>query len=181
MNAEVDNGRQEHDDQVVQLIAANQRPLFLYIWGLLFSRESAEDVLQETNVVLWQKRAEYELGTNFFAWACRIAYFKVCKARELNRHKMPAFSDVFVQQMAPQVQAIAESPSQLQDYLQECMQKLGVQDRDLLTRRYEDDSATKDIAGALGQSVRKVNRSLCRIHQSLFECINAKFSEEGRR
>ena len=72
----------EHDDQMVQLIAGCQRGLFLYICGLLFSRELAEDVLQETNLVLWQKRTEYRPDTNFYAWACQIAFYKVCQARD---------------------------------------------------------------------------------------------------
>mgnify|MGYP000113776971 CR=1 FL=1 len=31
--------------------------------------DGVDDVLQETNVVLWEKRATFEPGTNFRAWA----------------------------------------------------------------------------------------------------------------
>ena len=168
----------EHDDRMVQLIASCQRGLFLYICGLLFSRELAEDVLQETNLVLWQKRAEYHHDTNFYAWACQIAFYKVCKARDEHRRKVPAFSELFLQRMAPELQSLAEAPSQLQDYLRECVRTLADRDRNLLDRRYEDDATTKSIAIELGRSVRQVNRSLGRIHETLFDCIHAKLTEE---
>jgi RNA polymerase sigma-70 factor, ECF subfamily len=167
----------EPDDRIVQLIAGCQRGLFLYICGLLFSRELAEDVLQETNLVLWQKRTEYQAGTNFYAWACQIAYYKVCKAREQQRQKIPTFSDLVLQQMAPELQSLFEAPDKLQDYLQECVETLADQDRNLLGRRYEDGATTKSIADELGRSIRTVNRSLGRIHEALFDCINAKLSE----
>ena len=170
----------EHDDRVVQLIANCQHGLFLYICGLLFSRELAEDVLQETNLVLWQKRAEYHPDTNFYAWACRIAFYKVCKARDEQRRKIPAFSELFLQRMAPELQTLFEAPSQLQDYLQECVETLSDQDRSLLMRRYEHNATTKSIAGELGRSVRQVNRSLGRIHETLFDCIHGKRAGEAR-
>jgi RNA polymerase sigma-70 factor, ECF subfamily len=170
----------EHDRQVVHLIANAQRGLFLYIRGLLFSRELVEDVLQETNMVLWEKRAEFRSGTNFYAWACQIAYHKVCKARDEQRRKVPAFSDLFLQQLAPPLQAMTEAHSQLQDYLEECLGILGNRDRDLLGRRYENNATAKSLADELGQSLRTVNRSLARIREALFDCIEAKSEEEAR-
>jgi RNA polymerase sigma-70 factor, ECF subfamily len=165
-----------HDDQVVQLIANCQRPLFLYVWGLLFSQELAEDVLQETNLVLWRKRAEYVTGTNFFAWACRIAMFEVRKARDRHRHRMPVFSELFLDQLAPEIQTLAEEPSQLQVFLQECVEQLSDYQRDLLERRYADGATTIAVAGEVGRSIRTVNRTLSHIHQVLFDCISVKLT-----
>lgn len=168
----------QHDDEVVQLIASCQRPLFLYVWGLLFSQELAEDALQDTNLVLWRKRNEYVSGTNFFAWACRIAYFEVCKTRDQRRRNMPAFSDLFVDELMPEVESLAEEPSQMQAFLQECVENLDDRQRDLLERRYADGATTQAVASDVGQSIRTVNRSLSRIHQILFECINGKLTGE---
>ncbi len=36
-----------------------------------------DDVLQNTNVVLWTKRNEFKHGTNFLAWAFNIARYQV--------------------------------------------------------------------------------------------------------
>ena len=175
-----EQSQNEHDDRIVQHIAGCQRSLFVYICGLLFSRELAEDVLQETNLVLWRKRGEYRPDTNFYAWACQIAFYEVCKARDSQRRKVPTFSDLFMQRMASELQTFVDSANPLQDYMHECVESLVNQDRELLERRYQDNATTKSIADELGRSVRTVNRSLARIHESLFDCVSAKLAEEGR-
>lgn len=58
---------QQRDERIVQLIGGCQRSLFVYLTGLLCSRDLADDVLQETNLVIWRKREQYRMGTNFFA------------------------------------------------------------------------------------------------------------------
>jgi RNA polymerase sigma-70 factor (ECF subfamily) len=59
------------------LITASQRKLYAYIHSLLDNSAAAWDVLQETNVVLWQKQAEFRPGTKFDAWAFTVARFQV--------------------------------------------------------------------------------------------------------
>ncbi|PQJ27627.1 hypothetical protein BSZ32_03355 [Rubritalea profundi] len=54
-----------------------QSQLRAYIISLMPGASGAEDVLQETNLVLWEKRAKFEQGTNFRAWVCAIARLEV--------------------------------------------------------------------------------------------------------
>ena len=42
-----------------------------------FNHHDAEEVFQNTSVVLWNKFGEFSAGSNFFAWASRVAYFEV--------------------------------------------------------------------------------------------------------
>jgi len=39
----------------------------------MMGTSGAEDEHQETNILLWEKRAKFESVTNFRAWACAIA------------------------------------------------------------------------------------------------------------
>lgn len=172
--------RQEQDEQIVQLISSCQRRLFLYLLGLLCSRDQAEETLQETSIVLWRKRDQYVVGTNFFAWACQVAYFEACKARQQRRRKVPAFSEVFLNQVGPDVQAIAETPGPLQTALSDCVSELAERDRQLLERRYADGATTKGVAESVGRSADAVYKSLGRIHQRLFDCITSKLKEDDR-
>lgn len=169
---------QEHDEQVVQLISSCQRRLFLYLLGLLCSRDLAEETLQETNIILWRKRDLYAVGTNFFAWACQTAYFEACKARQQRRRKVPAFSEVFLNQVGPEVQMVAETSDMLQAALQECVEELAERDRELLERRYADGATTKGVAESVGRSADGVYKSLGRIHQRLFDCITTRLKED---
>ena len=61
----------------VELLTSHQARLYGYILSLVFSPTDADDVLQETNRVLWQKSTSFERGTNFAAWVFRIAFYQV--------------------------------------------------------------------------------------------------------
>ena len=56
--------------------------LYLYTFALLPNSADAEDVFQEANLVLWRKFDQYQTGTNFFAWACKVIRYEVLKYRE---------------------------------------------------------------------------------------------------
>jgi RNA polymerase sigma-70 factor, ECF subfamily len=171
-------GSQEHDEQVVQLISSCQRRLFLYLLSLLCSRDLAEETLQETNLILWRKRDRYAVGTNFFAWACQIAFYEACKARQQRQHKVPAFSEVFLNQVAPEIQAIAEAPGALQAALLECVDELAELDRQLIEQRYADGATTRSVAQTLGRSTDAIYKSLGRVHQRLFDCVTTKLNQD---
>jgi DNA-directed RNA polymerase specialized sigma24 family protein len=68
--AEKDNP--EELQAYVTLMTKHQSRLRVFIRSLLPGSPDVEDVLQNTNVVLWQKRTEFEHGRNFLAWADRI-------------------------------------------------------------------------------------------------------------
>lgn len=59
----------------------HQRRVFAYIFTLIPNRADAEDLLQETSLTLWEKFDDFEQGTDFVAWACQVAYWKVRNAR----------------------------------------------------------------------------------------------------
>ena len=73
---------QDRSSELVQLMMKYQRKLFGYILTLVPSRSDAEDILQETSLTICEKFADFETGTNFYSWACQIAYWKVRAARK---------------------------------------------------------------------------------------------------
>jgi RNA polymerase sigma-70 factor, ECF subfamily len=170
------SNQEQEDEQIVQLICSCQQPLFLYLMGLLCSRDSAEDALQEANLVIWRKRAQYRPGTNFFAWACKVAFFAACKVREQRRRKVPVFSDVFLRNVAPELLAVAEAAGPLQATLLECVDELQQDDRELIERRYDEEATIRAIAASVGRSTDAVYKSLRRIHRALFDCITGKLN-----
>ena len=55
----------------VGLINQHQVRLGNFIETLVSDYQIAQDLLQNTSLVLWQKRAEFEEGSDFWAWACK--------------------------------------------------------------------------------------------------------------
>src|SRR6266498_6170896 len=72
----------ESRKRLMALMTRHQRQIFSYIYVLVPNRSDAEDLLQETSLVICEKFHEFKEGTDFVAWACQIAYWDVRRARQ---------------------------------------------------------------------------------------------------
>ena len=68
--------------RLMMLMTRHQRQIFSYIYILVPNRSDAEDLLQETSLVICEKFHEFEEGTDFVAWACQIAYWRIRYSRQ---------------------------------------------------------------------------------------------------
>jgi RNA polymerase sigma-70 factor (ECF subfamily) len=164
-------------EDFVRLFTLYQRRIYWYIFALLHDSNDAEEVFQETALLLWQKFGEFQPGTSFVAWACRVAYNKTLRFRDNHRREIPCFSNVFLEEVAPDLLAVidAEASDAMLDRLSDCLQRLNERDRDLIQRRYKPGATTKRVAAEVGRSTDAVYKALARIHQALFDCMTAKF------
>lgn len=155
-----------------------QHRLFGYILTVVANAEVAHEVLQQTNVVLLEKRDAFEPGTNFIAWACRIAYFEVlARRRDTGRDRLQ-FSDAFMESVATQVVERESGAEQRQRALHRCMQKLNANHRDLIDRRYHKDEAVHEIASRVGRSANAVSAALYAARKTLADCIRKTVEAE---
>jgi len=173
------NEQSDRYQQFLRLFLENDRRLYAFIVSILPNLSDAEDVLQETCVVLWEKFDDFTPGTNFLAWSCRIARFKVLKFLEKQYRGPLRFTEATLDaiaadaiQMTPQLDARHQA-------LAECMERLNKKDRDLLRRRYQKDATTRAVASQLGRSASAIYKSLSKIHDALFDCIQRKIAREG--
>src|SRR4051794_21253119 len=74
------------------LFVQNERRVYAYILTLLPNRADADDMLQEVSLVMWDKFAPDSPPTDFAAWGCRIAYFKVLDFYKRHRRGRVLFS-----------------------------------------------------------------------------------------
>ncbi len=161
----------------VQLFTKSQRPLYLFILGQTGGVQDAEEVLQNTNLVVWSKSNQFDPGTNFFAWACQIARYEVLQHRQRYRRDKLKFSDEFLDVVAK------DSASRLDDLepqrlaLEVCLQMLSSRDRELIRERYRPGSSGKDLASDMGRPANSVYQSLGRIRRVLLECIQRRLAE----
>ncbi len=159
-------------DEFLHLFTAAQPRVYAYIRTLLpASREDADEVLQETSVVLWEKFEEFEPGTNFVAWACRIAYFKALKFHQQKSRSSFVFRHELTDIVSRESLSRIEADDVRWQALEKCQEKLKSKDRELLSLRYRQDGTTKATAEATGRSVESVRHSLLRIRLALLECV----------
>ena len=63
--------------EFVRLLTVHQPDIYVYLRSLVLDPDEASEILQDTNLVLWEKRDQFEIGTNFRAWAFQIARYKL--------------------------------------------------------------------------------------------------------
>ena len=138
------------------------------------------DVLQNTNLALWERRETFQPGTNFKAWCFAIARFRVMEHRKrLQReHKLmfsPELTDmlgeVWDRRDADSVEAELQA-------LEACLEKLRDKDRSLIAARYETRTPLAEYAKTDGRSEPSLRVALNRLRTILRDCINAKLSGE---
>ncbi|HEY0983653.1 sigma-70 family RNA polymerase sigma factor, partial [Schlesneria sp.] len=139
----------------------------------------AEEILQETNVVIWSKSAKYQPGTNFLAWVSQIANFEVMKFRTRKRREKLVFSDEFLQSVAEESLERSEELESRRAALVDCLNRLRPKDRELIQQRYAPGERGKHLAEQIGRPANSVYQSLGRIRRSLLDCIQQKFAAEG--
>jgi RNA polymerase sigma-70 factor (ECF subfamily) len=159
--------------EFVQLIAAHQKMLTGYIRTLVFDPAATDDILQETNLVLWQKAGEFERGTNFVAWACRIAYHRVrAYWRDQSRERTYAMDPALLANIAAEAAHHAEQMEARIEALRGCLAKLTQEQQRLMAMRYAPGGSVSGMASSSGRSAASLSVTLTRIRKRLIDCVN---------
>lgn len=166
-------------EELVSLLTGVQRRLYLYIRSMVPQREDAEEVLQEVNLFIWRHSDEFTPGTDFAAWAYRIAYYHVLTYRKRMARQKVRFCDALVEQLAQKAVDVAERTDIRQEALEECIQKLTPEDRELVRQRYQGGGSAQELAGRIGRSIKAVYYALNRIHLRLLSCIQSSLRTGG--
>jgi RNA polymerase sigma-70 factor (ECF subfamily) len=167
------------EEQLVHLLSTHKRQLFGYIFALVHSIADAEDVFQQTSLVLWEKFDEFESGTDFVAWATSIARCKAIDFLRSLRRQRASFSPILLDQLAEQTSARSELAEARATALEGCRRKLSADDQRTLRACYAKGVTIKLAAGTLNRSVGSVYDSLSRIRRALLKCIERTLLAEG--
>jgi RNA polymerase sigma-70 factor (ECF subfamily) len=163
---------QESDAEFAALLREAHREVFGFIFAMLQNRADAEDVYQQTAMVLWKKFANFETGTNFVAWAIRVAQFEIKDYVKARRRRKVFFNDEILEAIAAQYQAESnEFRERRLDALGKCIEKLSARDRSLLDRCYAVERDYHKIARAENKTVSAVYKAISRIRKMLYLCV----------
>jgi RNA polymerase sigma-70 factor (ECF subfamily) len=169
------------EDEYVRLIVKHQGLLFAYLRTILESPADAEDVLQETCVVLWRKRHQFVVGTSFVNWATTIAQYTVRRYRRTRKPQL--LNDELLDQISAEMAAELIADNDLIDArhraLMRCMDALSERDRNLINAIYRSKASKKVVSDRLGMSVNGLYKALNRIRQRLQKCIEYRLVAEG--
>jgi RNA polymerase sigma-70 factor (ECF subfamily) len=159
-----------------------ERRIYAYIFTLLPRRADADDLLQETSLVMWDKFDAASPPNDFLAWGRRIAYHKVLDFYKKSRRSNARLSQLFLDRISESAAepTLVQQLEDRREALAACVEKLSPRARDLLTYRFVEGATTQSTAELVGRSVEVVYKALSKIRHSLFECVQRMIAREGR-
>lgn len=165
-------------DTFIQLLTMHQSHLRAFILASLGDYAYCEDVLQQTNPILWEKCGDFRPGAEFLPWVLAIARFEILAFfRDRRRDRRVFHSDVaelMTEAALPEIKQVSER----QHALRECIKRLLERQREVLKLFYVANARMKEIARQTGRSVDGVKSLLLRIRKTLRRCIEAHLESQ---
>jgi RNA polymerase sigma-70 factor (ECF subfamily) len=164
--------------EFVELLRRHQSQLFAYIYSLVRNFDDADDLFQQTSMVLWDKFDEFDRSKRFVAWACGVARYEVLNyLRARNRHRLYFSDELNLALVEAQDELEGESLEEQRDALAACMKKLRRRDLELLDACYGGCLCISEVASSWGRSTQSIHNSLRRIRRALFECVRRSLAQ----
>ncbi len=163
--------------QFVGQLTDHQSMMRGYIRTLIPNASDIRDVLQNTNIVLWERRAEFKHGSNFKAWAFTIARYRALEHRKkMRKDNQLVFDDALLELLSSPDQSTSEHQERKQIALVDCLSSLKKKDRDLIQARYFQNTTLEHYAKTDGRSYGSLRVILNRLRIALRQCIDTKIS-----
>lgn len=164
--------------EFTELMTGHQQRLYRYIVSLVGDADAAWDVLQETNRVLLEKRGEFEADTHFVNWALTIAQFQTMAwLRNRNRDRLIPTSEI-VELLADDARRMNSESDRKIQALKVCLERLPVEQKEYLNRRYARSETLSELAERTGRSTNALKQLFFRLRMKLIECINYQTKTE---
>ena len=168
--------KQDKQGLFFSLFIPHEKSLYRYILSLCPNYQDAEDILQETAALMWEKFDTFNPQGNFLSWAIRIANYKILNFRR--KKKSSCLLDAAtLEAIESEASRCAERDQAWLESLRGCLSSLKESERRLVAMRYDNNTPLTEIAASLGRSVNGLYNAMSRIHQTLRLCIQRSLQQ----
>lgn len=165
-----------NEELFVRLITRHTDEIRRYLTTLLANERLADELMQDTALVIWDKFDQYDENRPFLPWAFRFAYFEVLRYRKQMQRDRLVFSDELLSMIADERVAMQSDIEVRRKALRECLETLPENDRRLIARRYESQDTIMDLARQLEVHPKRLYYTLEKIRQKLWLCVNGRMA-----
>ncbi len=165
-------------ESFLKLYRANEKHIFRFILALLPNYSAAEDVMQDTMLVMWKKFDQYEAGTNFAAWGMQIGRFAVMQFQRKVQSGIVCFDSNALEKIIEHEEVLREKEDAYSEALEECVKHLKEKSKRIISLRYVDNMKIVDIALKIEKTLNSTYQAMSRIHQSLLKCVMQRLRQE---
>lgn len=165
--------------EIEQWIADIQPDIRAYIISINGTGEDIEDIIQETNIFLWQRQHDYKPGTCFKAWAFKVSYFKsMAHRRDRIRRGEVVFDEAILRRIASKAEETFSQQSDNLLALRHCVSLLKKEEQRIISEKYINQRSLKDFAKELGKSADSVHKAISRVRVKLAHCIREQLNNQ---
>ena len=163
-------------DTFIALFEADRKRIYAYIYAFVMDPDEADEIFQETSVVLWRDFEKFEENTNFSKWANGIVFNRILSyRRKIKKHAVCLSDDVSLE-LAAKVSQTDSTDSRL-EALQICKGELTPTLQQLYNEFYINNATANEVAKMTERSVFAIRKSVQKLRKKLFDCIDRKQQE----
>lgn len=155
----------------MRLFAQHSRRLYAYILAFEHDRVAADEVFQETSLILWREFDKFRPEAPFLPWATAISFNQLRKYWRQRKRDRRMLGDALLDQLALDAASLGDELDERRLALADCLQKLPQRDRQLIDLYYGTTAKANTVAEQMGRSVHTVYKSLQRVRGLLMDCI----------
>jgi RNA polymerase sigma-70 factor (ECF subfamily) len=161
----------------VALLTGHQVLLRNFVSSLVPAVDVRADIVQEINILLWEKRSNFELETNFKAWAFAVARYVVMNnQKRFRREGRLVFSSDLVEVLADQFEEMSPEPDERMEALRQCMGRLQHEHQRMLLACHEERGSIERVAEERGQPAVTIRSILLRLRGKLRKCVHEQMA-----
>lgn len=149
-----------------------QRDLRGFIAHLTPFVDARGDILQEVNLLVWEKRDQFKPGTNFRAWVFTFARnVTMNHQKRARREKELVFAPETLDLLADDFQREDPRIDERMPALRRCLDKVPPLERQLLLRRYSQHGAVEKTSQECGRTAAALRGVIFRLRIALRRCV----------
>ncbi len=171
------------DPEFVSELTGNQEVMHAFLISMLPGVADVDDILQRTNLVLWEKRSQFQAGTSFKSWALAVAYWEArAWMSERKRGDWLVVDDELAKQIISRIESQHQtSANAATTALRACLGKLRDVDRRLILSHHQHGKSLKACSLIFKRSPASLSVTLVRIRTALRICIKSLDAVEEAR
>ena len=175
----MDNRKPDNTDYFVRQLMKQRKRIYAFILTLVGNSSDADDIMQDTAALMWQKYHQSEQIMDFAALGLQIAHFKVLEFRKKQYKSKIQFNSELFENILGGAVTMEEKLSERFEALKKCLSKLDDTSRKLVQAQHQKGQTIKEIAASLNISQHVAYKRIGRLHDQLLECVHRTLKKEG--
>lgn len=165
----------QNSSEFIKFFEADKKRLYAYIYAYVMDHSAAEDIFQETSMVLWREFHCFDHQSNFSKWSNGIAFNRIRDYRYAKKKYVLGLSDDFLQEfnnlLTVKEQEVQEATPNKWLKLQDCSKQLPEPMLRIYNYFYVQNLKAQQVAENTGRSIYAIRKAVHKLRKKLFDCV----------